>query len=179
MRKEKSIQSLWSVACPVLCFVFLAATLQGCEPLRKKFTRHKKGEEVQKEYEPILDPIDYPDKVYDPQADYRYRFSLFQVWETELLAGMNDQASAKRLQSFLQNILIQLQEMDKLVVEEKRSGLQKAMQGYQRMIETLKQPSQFYNLRDLRIEAERLAKPILLGFKPSVMKESIKPQKIL
>jgi len=176
MHNERKRKSFLSVAGTVLCFIFLATTLQGCEPLRKKFTRNKKGEETEQQYEPILDPIDYPDKVYDPKADYKYRFSLFHVWEKEFLAGVDDQVSGKRLKSFIESIIIQLEEMDKIVVEDKRPALQKAIKGFQGISETLDQPSQFYNLRDLRNQVENYAKPILLNYTPQDMEGSIKPQ---
>jgi hypothetical protein len=158
-----------------VCFVFFVTVLQGCEPLRKKFTRHKKGEETEQEYEPILDPIDYPEKVYDLKADYQYRFSLFHVWEKELIAGLDDQANTKRLKYFTENIIIQLQEMDKLVADDKKIALQKATQGFHGILETLNKPAQFYNLRDLRIETEKYAKPILRDYMPSAMEGSLRP----
>jgi hypothetical protein len=175
MHNERTKKSFLSIAGIVFCFIFLATILQGCEPLRKKFTRHKKGESDDQQYEPILDPIDYPDKVYDPKADYKYRFSLFHVWEKEFLAGVDDRTSAKRLKYFVENIIIQLQEMEKIVLEDKRMALQKAIQGFSGVLETLNQPSQFYNLRDLKIEVEQLAKPILLSYTPSDMEGSLKP----
>jgi hypothetical protein len=175
MRKESTTRSFLSIVSGASCLIFFVTTLQGCEPLRKKFTRHKKGEEMEQVYEPILDPIDYPEKVYDPKADYRYRFSLFHVWEKELVAGLDDQTSVRRLKYFVENILSQLQEMDKLVLEDQKPALQKAMKGFIGISETLDKPSQFYNTRDLRIEVERLAKPILLNYTPAIVEASIKP----
>ena len=154
--------------------MFLFVSLQGCEPLRKKFTRYKKGENEVQQYEPILDPVDYPEKAYDPRADYAYRFSLVRVWQKELVAGLEDQTSAKRLIYFTQNIIAQLQEMDKLVSDDKRTDLQKAIQGFSGILETLDEPEQFYNLRDLKIEVEQLAKPILLNYTPAMIEANLK-----
>lgn len=156
-------------------FIFFMTTLQGCEPLRKKFTRQKKGEAQEQEYEPILDPIDYPAKVYDPKADYAYRYSLFRVWEKEMVSGTDDRVSSKRLQYLLNNILTQLEEMSKLVVDEKKPGLAKAIKDFQSILATVSQPAQFYNLRDVALEVEQAAKNILNDYKPQLMENSIVP----
>ncbi|MCX5681092.1 MAG: hypothetical protein NT079_02250, partial [Candidatus Omnitrophica bacterium] len=122
-RTNKSFFSFLGLA---VCLVFIVTIFQGCEPLRKKFTRQKKEEQAQQE-EPILDPIDYPEKAYDAKADYKYRFSLFHVWEKEFIGGVDDTASGRRLKYFNDNILVQLQEMEKLVSDEKKAGLQKGI----------------------------------------------------
>ncbi len=172
MRKRYCIAVLPSLAM-IVGFIYIMLSLQGCEPLRKKFTRHKKGEAQQQEYEPILDPIDYPAKVYDPQADYAYRHSLFRVWEKELSAGIQDRVSAKRLQYLVNNILVQLEEMSKLVTDDKKPALASATQNFQALLQTVSQPSQFYNLRDVGIDVEKAARPILNDYKPQLMEGKI------
>lgn len=172
MRKKCCTIVLPSLAM-IVGFIFIMVSLQGCEPLRKKFTRHKKGEAQQQEYEPILDPIDYPAKVYDPQADYTYRYSLFRVWEKELTAGIQDRVSAKRLQYLVSNILVQLEEMSKLVTDDKKPALASATQNFQTLLQTVAQPTQFYNLRDVGIEVERAARPILNDYRPQLMEGKI------
>jgi len=176
MYSEETKRSFLSVGSSIVCLIFLVTLVQGCEPLAKKFKRNKKGEEDQAQYEPILDPIDYPAKVYDPKADYKYRFSLFHVWEKELVAGLDDRTSVKRLKYFNENIIIQLQEMEKLLSDDKKAGLQKAIQGFNGITDALNQPSQFYNLQDLKRNAENYAKPILLQYTPSSVEENVKPK---
>lgn len=171
---RRYLQSALMSASLVIGFVLLVTTLQGCEPLRKKFTRQKKGDMQEQEYEPVLDPIDYPEKIYDPKADYAYRFSLLRVWEKELMAGIDDRASGKRLQYFLNNIIVQLEEMNKLVTEDKKSALTKAIQDFQSVLQTVSQPAQFYNVRDVGLRVEQISNPIFNEYKPQLMESNIK-----
>lgn len=173
MHKNKTYFSFLGI---VVCLMFVATIFQGCEPLRKKFTRQKK-EEAEMEEEPVLDPIDYPAKAYDPKADYKYRFSLFHVWEKEFVSGVDDLVSEKRLKYFAENVIIQLVEMDKLVTEEKRADIQKCLKGYKEISKTLDLPSELFNTRDLKRQAENLAKPILLNYTFRKMENNIKTEK--
>ena len=173
---SKMSRSFFSFLGLAVCFVFVATILQGCEPLRKKFTRQKKEEQEQQE-EPILDPIDYPEKAYDAKADYDYRFSLFHVWEKEFISGVDDLVAAKRLKFFIESIIVQLEEMDKIVVDDKRAGLQKGIQGFREISKTLDMPVELFNTRDLKRQAENLAKPIFLNYTPTKMANSIKLEK--
>lgn len=159
----------------VTCFLFIISTLQGCEPLRKKFTRQKKEEEAQEE-QPILDPIDYPAKVYDPKADYKYRFSLFHVYQKEFCAAVDDLQNEKRLKYFADSALVQLEEMERLVVDDKKNGFEQAIKSLKKVSSTLEMSSQLYNIRDLKRSVENLSKPILKEYTPIKMTDSIKRQ---
>lgn len=137
-------------------FVFLilglfcvSLVITGCEPLRKKFTRQKKSEQrlVQ---EPVLDPIDYPQKVYDALGDYRYRFSLFHVWKKEFIKSIDDQASPKRLRYLMDNMIEQLVSMNRLIVEQKRTDLEQAIKELKGIRSQLDMPPQFYDFPNMR-----------------------------
>ena len=66
-----------------VCLISLTATLIGCEPLRKKFTRNKKNKEVSQEFIPVLEPIDYAENTKTPEEEYKHYYSLWKVWEKE------------------------------------------------------------------------------------------------
>ena len=59
--------------------VAVMMTTVGCEPLRKKFIRKRKAAQESSEDIPVLEPIDYPDKVYTAEDLYKQHYSLWQV----------------------------------------------------------------------------------------------------
>src|SRR3989338_8775878 len=104
--------------------VLLVAMLSGCEPLRKKFTRQKKKDQSQSsQFIPVLDPLDYPDKVQTPEEKYRHSFSLWQVWHKELMMRLEEQASDKKINYTFNQVMVQLTEMEKLLTGEKQEKL--------------------------------------------------------
>src|SRR5437899_1682173 len=98
-----------------LILVFLISSL-GCEPLRKKFVRQKKKEQKE-EFEPVLDPIDYPAAVHSPTQDYKHAYGLWKVWNKELLQEIETNDNEKRQVYLLNESIEQLEAMEKLVQE--------------------------------------------------------------
>lgn len=100
----------------VLCVV--SFFLSGCQPLRKKFTRKKKEEkEAEGRLIPVLEPIDYPAKVYSLEQDYRQHFSLWKVWERDLLQSIENDDSDKRQKYLLGKTLEELEAMNSFMGE--------------------------------------------------------------
>ena len=57
----------------VVCMglVLVSLLCGGCEPLRKKFIRQKKQDKEISGTIPILEPIDYPEKIHSSAEDYQ------------------------------------------------------------------------------------------------------------
>lgn len=144
MRKTKSDLTFF-----ILGLFFVSVIVSGCEPLRKKFTRQKKIER-QLIHEPILDPIDYPHRVYNVVENYRYRFSLFHVWKKEFISSVDNQASSKRLRYLMDNMIDQLVAMNQLLVYQKRSDLEKAIEDLRAIRVQLDMPSPFFDFPNIR-----------------------------
>ncbi len=96
-----------------LCVGFLA-TVIGCESLHKKFTREKKKTE-ESQFIPVLEPVDYPLKSVDPQEKYRYHYSMWSVWQRDLLKSIDEKGSIKQLKYLTSQMILQLEEMGKLL----------------------------------------------------------------
>jgi len=103
-----------------LCVVFLA--ISGCTPLRKKFTRKKKDKQANQKFIPVLDPIDYPEKVYSAAEKYKYHYSLWKVWNKDLLQVLERNGSEKRQKYLLDQAIVQLKEMQNSLSDEKKAG---------------------------------------------------------
>ncbi len=173
--KNRRLRNQRTVFVFFLLGLFCLTTLMtGCEPLRKKFTRKKKVGKENLEYEPILDPIEYPEKVYDPKADYRYYYSLFRVWEKELIAGLDDQASLKRLNYFLNNMIVQLEGMEKLIIENKVKGLKVLVKSFNEIQDDFKRPLQRYSLQDIKRKVKSLAKKVSSAYSFSSIEDDIR-----
>lgn len=101
--------------------IFLLVTVTcSCETLRKKFKRQKKKEEVT-EVQPVLDPIDYPAVVESPEKKYKYHYSLWQVWERDLLRMIEEQENNdKKAAATINAMIVQLEEMQKMVNDERK-----------------------------------------------------------
>ena len=171
MRKIK----VQNVSVIILLLVFAFSILaSGCEPLRKKFTRKKKTNVENQEFEPILDPMEYPEKVVDFAADYRYRFSLFRVWQKEFVSGIEDKAHGKRLQYLMNSLIAQIEEMQKLLVGNKAVALGKEIKVFKGFQAELNQPEAFQNLQSMKRKVKTVSNFIISNFSFSSVESDIK-----
>ena len=121
--------------------VILAVSTTGCEPLRKKFVRQKKKSAESSEFIPVLDPVDYPDRVVDAGQRYRYYFSMWQVWLRDLLTVLDEGGSDKRITYLLNQTHVQMEEMSKLLTGPQKEELRKSMQELLQMQEAMNMPA--------------------------------------
>jgi len=78
-----------------LCLVLVVLQTTGCEPFRKKFVRKKK-EDQKERFIPVLDPIEYPAKVYSAEDEYKRSYSLWKVWSSDLVKSLEENESDKK-----------------------------------------------------------------------------------
>ena len=79
----------------------------------------------------MLDPIDYPPPVFDPEREYKLHFSLWKVWHKDLLTVLEERGSQKRQLYILDQLLTQLEELQKLLESTKKEELSKQSQQLQ------------------------------------------------
>ena len=148
-----------------LLLVLFVLSANGCEPLRKKFTRQKKKDESQSQVIPILDPIDYPDAVESPEASYRQYFSLWQVWDKELAMRIGEHASDKKISVTFNQFLVQLMAMEKLLTGEKQQKLNQYITQLSALQKDLGQPAAIRNDGIIQSKIERIGKNVREGFR--------------
>lgn len=157
-----------------LLTVLLVFSTSGCEPLRKKFTRQKKKDASQSsQFIPVLDPIDYPDKVESPEESYRHYFSLWQVWDKELVMRIQEHASDKKINFTFNQFLVQLTEMEKLLSGEKRQKLNEYIAQLSGLQKDLGQPAGVRNDSVIQRKIERIGKNLREGFRFKDVQESL------
>ena len=119
------------VAVGILCgLLIISLTAGGCVNLRKKFTRQKKKDSAQAdEFVPVLEPEEYPEKVYSVTQDYKHYYSLWQVWHKELSTAVFEKQSNKRQLYTVNQLILQADALKKLVNAEKQAGLEEILKG--------------------------------------------------
>ena len=152
----------------VLCLMVLVSS--GCQPLRKKFIRQKKKQQVE-EANPILTPIDYAPAQVSPQERYEHHYALWRVWHRDLAQEMMERENtfSKRQLYLLEEEIAQLEEMKKWVVPQKQEALNLRMEKLYKIRETLQRP--LFDRENLTVkrQLDRLDKDIRQNFKPQVM----------
>ena len=159
------------VVCAGLLSVLVAAG--GCEPLRKKFIRQKKQDKELSGTIPILEPIDYPEKIHSPAGDYRQRYAMLQVWHRELVNTLEGAAGSKQGLYDLDQIVAQLQEMQKLLTPQKSAGLSAVIAQFESLKEGVRQSGPFQNKTNIKLNAESLGKQIREEYRFDKVKESL------
>jgi hypothetical protein len=158
-------------------FVFITLTgfvlsSTGCEPLRKKFTR-KKREERTEEFTPILDPIEYPTAVHNPEKDYSRFYGLWKVWQTELLQELEKNESERRQIYLLDEAITQLNEMKKYLKEDKQKEFAQILASYSSIREEYQTPAPMRRTSTLKRTLERNGQTIINNFSPKKIPDSI------
>jgi len=170
-------QFLGNKRCPVwvifICLLSFALMASGCEPLRKKFTRQKKKDQQSSEAIPILEPIDYPEKIYSPSDDYKQHYSMWQVWQREFLNSLDDASSVKQELYELDQVVVSLQAIQKLLPPEKNPKFSVLIAQYQSLKSAVSQPGPFRNTANIKLKAESLDKQIREGYRFNQVKDSL------
>ena len=150
------------VICTV-CVLFLMTS--GCTPLRKKFTRKKKEEgKTDQKFIPVLDPIDYPEKIYSADSHYKQHYSLWKVWNKDLLQVIELEGSDKRQEYLLAQAIEQLEEMRKWLTVAKQAELLKLIDELREVQQTYEKSASIRNKSSIKRKIERTAKKIRSDF---------------
>lgn len=151
----------------ICCFCVLLSALSGCTTLRRKFTRKKKkdGEESQK-FIPVLEPVDYPEKTSSSLEKYKQHYSLWKVWERDLLQTIDSDGSDKRQKYLLEQAIEQLEGMRALLTDEKKAEFAPLVDGLREVGEVYERPASMRNTFSIRKKIERNSSEIRNGFAP-------------
>lgn len=116
---------VWLVA-----MLFAISTVAGCASVQKKFTRKKKEVKAM--------PRVIQEKRYDikPSPElYSKHFAYWQSWSSELLQDLGQ--NHKKDVRCIQELMGQLDEMKDILVQEKADGLQKHIDRYKEIRDTI------------------------------------------
>jgi len=156
-----------------LCILLLSVT--GCTTLRKKFTRQKKKDRTEKQEVAILEPIIYPAKVQTTAQVYQYHYSLWQVWQKELITALEIRESIKRTVYHLDNVIVNLEEMQALLTGEKKDALTPYLKTLYRCKGDLEAPVASMSLASWKTKLQSIERNIRRDYVFRKIKESIAP----
>lgn len=160
-----------SILCILVIFV---CGLGGCEPLRKKFTR-KKTETKKQEFIPVLQPVDYPEQYEDPGEKYQHHHSLSRVWYKDLMTAYEDDASDKRLIYILNQMIVQMEEMERLLTRNKQAEMREWVDTARSIAEQLEVPAAVRSHFKIKNDLKALGKAITDKFSYENVEEMIRP----
>lgn len=136
----------------IATIMILTLTLSSCDTLRRKFTRKKKGHVEDIDYNPVLEPQEYPAPENNPVESYKQHYALLKVWYTDLWSDLQDKASDKKMTYTVKQLNGQIDEMERLVNPEKQADFNKLRGCLTYIKQSLDQPSPLRNRA--RIESD-------------------------
>lgn len=146
----------------------------GCESLRRKFTRQKKGPEHEEVM--IITPRNYSEHPFPNDVLYKQYFIYWKSWNQELVSSLNDMSSYKKIVDCAEQAVINLKKMASYLNEEKAKELgvyiQKTQDLEAKIIETQSMPPSRLNL--LRYDAERILNTVNRKYDLTRMKAFLK-----
>ncbi len=159
----------------ICLFLMLAIVSSGCEPLRKKFTRQKKKDkEISQEFVPILEPEEYPAKVHTPQELYSRHYSLWQAWQKELTDSLVNNQNRKRQLYLFDQVIKELEEMQKYVGEEMQSGLSGVLNDLKKVYADMQLAVPLANASSWQRDIESISKKIRQTYAFNKIKDDLK-----
>ena len=161
----------WVRGCAAfLCLGILVSCGLGCASLKKKFTRQKK-KQVHEEFVPVLDPIDYAPPVVSAQQEYRQHYSIWKIWQRDLVQNIEADAPEKKQRYLLEQMIAQLREMEKWLLEEKRARLSVLVGELEGILQSYETPAPLRDASSTKRKIEANAKKVRAAFDPKVVKD--------
>jgi len=161
-------------ACIVILLFSVSVFTSGCEPLRKKFIRKKKKDRENKEFVPVLEPVDYPAKIVTSEGIYSHHLNLWKVWYKDIVTAFEEKASDKRKKYLFSQMVLQLEEMYKVVSDVKRVELSKHLKKMNEFKDQMDMPSQVRNDSTIIMRVGRIDKEIRNNFNLKDMQENFR-----
>ena len=150
----------------------VAVGLSSCETLRKKFTRKKKDGQVQ-DFQPVLEPQDYPAPDKNPKEIYKQHYDLIKAWYNDLWTGITDKNFDGPVKYSLKQIIDHLEQMKPLLRDSKApgvNGLEELLQFYQT---SLDQPRALRNYSRIQSDLRTFHRVLVGKFRYDAVKEFV------
>jgi len=153
-----------TIVCLLYAFVILFSS--GCEPLKKKFVRKKKDEKVD-EFVPVFQPIEYAVKNVSSEEKYIHNYSLWKVWVREMGQLFQDSdLNYKRVKYTMTQLVLQLTEMEKHLVGEKKEGMSLVIKNLDKAKKELLRPEYLCNIHVVERAVKNNEKDVSNNFNP-------------
>jgi len=157
----------------IIFILSIALIFLGCDAFVRKF-RRKPKKDVSLQKEMVLVPEEYPSLFANKEEEYRHYFLFWQSWHTEFLNSLRENASHKKKISCLSEAIKNLNILKDLLLEEKRSELEKYIKELKDLETKLSQDIYTSNVYWYYNRAELLRKDILKQYSYPKVKDCLK-----
>jgi hypothetical protein len=156
----------------IICVLFIVL-LTGCDAFVRKF-RRKPKKDVLSQKEMVLVPEEYPSLFANKEEEYRYYFLFWQSWHSEFLNSLLENASHKKKISCISEAIKNLNILKELLLDEKKSGLEKYIEELKDLQAKLSQDTYTFNVNWYYNRAEILRKDISQHYSYQKIKDYLK-----
>lgn len=153
----------------ISCLLVVVTLAAGCQPLKQKFIRKKKGKKASYEFIPVLDPIDYGPATVTSKERYAKYYSLYKVWLRDFVQNVDSRSNEKQMKYLVDQMMVNLTEMQRWVVEEKRIAIQNYIIETSEIREELDKPSQLISIERLKVKVDRSGRKFIREMDPDLM----------
>ncbi|MEI7998067.1 MAG: hypothetical protein WCH62_00965 [Candidatus Omnitrophota bacterium] len=136
----------------IVALLVVSVSLSACETLRKKFTRKKKAGHETQDFQPVLEPQEYPSIEHSPVENYKQHYALIKAWYKDLWTGIDEKNTDKTVKYSIKQILDHIDQMKLLLKGPKAQELDQLAGLLKYYKESLDQPRQSRNYP--RIESD-------------------------
>ena len=162
----------------ILCLGLVAAfvvSMQGCETLRKKFTRRRKTPVTSEPM--VITPRDYSAHPLPNAVLYKQYFTYWKSWNQELVTSLGDYASDKKVLDCMEQALMNLKKMSTYLQEDKAKQLATYIDQSENLRNRIKNVPGVPHAEAMRFRytAERILSGVNRQFDPTEMKPHMKP----
>ncbi len=106
----------------IVTLLVLCVGLSACDTLRKKFTRQKKEGQESRDFQPVLEPQDYPAPENNSPLVYQQHYALIKAWYRDLWTGVDEKNSDSTVKFSLKQIFEHIDQMKLLLKPEKAAA---------------------------------------------------------
>ncbi len=165
--KRHAINRIFPGLAYICCLCVVALTLSSCTTLRRKFTRKKKKDrDASQKFIPVLEPVDYAEKTHSSLEKYKHHYSLWRVWDRDILYVIENDGSDKRQKYLLGQAVEQLEGMKVLLVDAKRAEFTVRIDTLRDVEKVYEKPASMRNKFSIKKKIERNSRKIRNGFSP-------------
>jgi len=133
----------------ISCLLIVALLSGGCQPLKQKFIRKKKEKSTRSEFVPVLDPI----------------------WLRDFVQGVGENNSEKKMKYLVDQMIVNLTEMQRWIVEEKRAAINDHIVKTTEVRTELDKPVQLISIERLIRRIDRDGRKLMKELNPDAMEQ--------
>ncbi len=158
----------------VATMLIFTISLSSCEPLRKKFTRKKKQDQNQSiDFQPVLEPQDYPAPDKDPKQIYMQHYALIKVWYKDLWSGISERSSDGAVNYSLKQIFGHIDQVKLLLKADKAQELNQLVELLKFYRDSLDQPRPVRNYSRIQSDLRAFDRMLRGKFRYDVIKDNL------